>query len=906
MTTITGLVRTLEAWRHGSPTLRGSTLKHVVVESSSQLHLSFITAGGDRRLWAVGWQLGNGDRRLCTVIDPFAGETLIPLLTELSHVLRRHLTAIQTGSSEMTQIWFPGSSHVEQLQLLAIELLDNGNSSWPSEILSSGADLLFAFTESRVPGQQFVVDAAACLNSAFEFPVEDSRKGHLGCQLRLLQRRHLEHGSFGPDDLGRLEIEQRSFGTLLHPADERTRLWPAMEAFRSGEDLSSSGAAIVAVLEDELNFRLDASIAAAEIMLKDSRPPSAACRGDVTASVVRFHRHLDAFMGDNSFSKNPRTDSRAASAAHRYFSLLAREGEQFLRVHDDAEAVIEAVEVGDVLRGMVVEHTGLDMDLEYGVLVLAVPATWPLRMREGESVVRVGDIEVAATILRIVPQPEFERSIVVIEGISAPLGSVIDLVGTSYAGISENKARLAGNRFHDDRDWLLKVDPPIMRRSDQSMDHQGLSLSEIASETEEAITKSLGALRESGAVVVKAPPGAGKTTLLIKLAREISKGRSVAVACFTNAQADDIVIRMVTLDPNFPVIRFVSVIAESTTTVDPRYVESAPSGIPPGHVVVAGVQKWTASPRLNIEFDYVFVDEAWQITWADLLGLRRLSSRYLLIGDPGQIPPVVPIDTKWWATCPQPPDRPAPEVLLETKHDVAIHQLPGSRRLPQSTVEVVRHFYDFDFNSYEVPGDRWISSEEWLGENADVLCQLESSSIVWCPVPTPVDGPPHPIDDEVAHRAAQLVLDLLSSEPRIAVPGGERSWVLGPNDVGIVASHRVMNSRILHHLGSEGRGVRVDTAERWQGLERPIMVAVHPLSSTTSPQVFDLDSGRLCVMLSRHQVAMIVIGRDHIAETLERTRALPEQALGLPDVVGRGLTQHQRAMSAVMGQKHTQ
>jgi hypothetical protein len=678
-----------------------------------------------------------------------------------------------------------------------------------------------------------------------------------------------------------------------------------MEAFRSGEDLSSSSAAIVAVLEDELNLRLDASMAAAEIMMTDNRPPSAVCRSDVTEFAARLNQHLTGFMNVNSFSRNPRTDSSAASAAYRYFSLLARDGEQFLRVHDDVEAAIEGVEVGDVLRGTVVEHADLGMNFEYGVLFLSVPATWPLRMREGESVVRVGDTETAATILRIVPQPESERSIVVMKGISAPLGSVIDLVGTSYAGISENKARLAGKRYHDDRDWLLSVDPPIMRKSDQSVDRHGLSLNESASETEEAITKSLGALSESGAVVVKAPPGAGKTTLLIKLAREISKGRSVAIVCFTNAQADDIVNRMVRLEPDFPVIRFVSAIAESTTTVDSRYVQSNLNGIQPGQVVVAGVQKWTASRRFNIEFDYVFVDEAWQITWADLLGLRRLSSRYLLIGDPGQIPPVVPIDTKWWATCLQPPDRPAPEVLLATKHDVAIHQLPGTRRLPQSTVEVVRHFYDFGFESYEVPGDRWISSEEWLGENADVLRQLESSSIVWLPVPTPDDGPPHPLDDEVAQKAAQIVLDLLTSRPRITVPGSERSWELDPNDVGIVASHRVMNSRILHHLGLVGREVRVDTAERWQGLERPIMVAIHPLSSTTSPQAFDLDSGRLCVMLSRHQVAMIIIGRDHIAATLGQARAIPDQAIGLPDVVGRGLTHHQRAMSAVMRQERT-
>ena len=81
---------------------------------------------------------------------------------------------------------------------------------------------------------------------------------------------------------------------------------------------------------------------------------------------------------------------------------------------------------------------------------------------------------------------------------------------------------------------------------------------------------------------------------------------------------------------------------------------------------------------------------------------------------------------------------------------------------------------------------------------------------------------------------------------------------LEPTDIGIVATHRVMNTELRLALAAGLRTqVRVDTAERWQGLERRFMVAVHPLSGCVSPSEFDLGTGRLCVMTSRHQCGLL-------------------------------------------------
>jgi hypothetical protein len=113
-----------------------------------------------------------------------------------------------------------------------------------------------------------------------------------------------------------------------------------------------------------------------------------------------------------------------------------------------------------------------------------------------------------------------------------------------------------------------------------------------------------------------------------------------------------------------------------------------------------------------------------------------------------------------------------------------------------------------------------------------------------------------------------------------------------PSDIGISASHRAMNGAIMKALGDEYPGITVDTPERWQGLQRPIMIAVHPLSGVTQPSDFDLSTGRLCVMASRHQVGLIFVARDHVGKTIEDVIPSATQSPGELDVTGRGRRSH--------------
>lgn len=390
--------------------------------------------------------------------------------------------------------------------------------------------------------------------------------------------------------------------------------------------------------------------------------------------------------------------------------------------------------------------------------------------------------------------------------------------------------------------------------------------------------------------VVKAPPGSGKThTLIAVLAALTAEGQRIAVAAQTNSQADDICRRLARDHPQVSTVRF--------SSSGNRQPDDFPAEVPwitdkkqlPGGagVTIATTAKWSLID-LALPYDLLAIDEAWQMAWADLMQCALVSDRFLMIGDPGQIPPVVTIDVRRWETSPRAPHQSAPEVVLTEPGlaDVRFEgSLPACRRLPHEAVQFVKPFYDFDFHPYVGPGERGVTI------HGKRLTGLADGRPLVVTIPTPEHGPPMEIDPDIASAAAEVVRELLEAGNTVRDGGGPERPI-EPTDIGVSSSHRVMNAALTSVLSEWGGAVRVDTPERWQGLQKPVMIAVHPLSGVTEPSDFDLETGRLCVMASRQQSALVMLARDHVGQTLADFVPYAEQAPGRPDVVGRGHDAH--------------
>ena len=101
--------------------------------------------------------------------------------------------------------------------------------------------------------------------------------------------------------------------------------------------------------------------------------------------------------------------------------------------------------------------------------------------------------------------------------------------------------------------------------------------------------------------------------------------------------------------------------------------------------------------------------------------------------------------------------------------------------------------------------------------------------------------------------------------------------------IGVVCAHVFQVNAVRERLPASLSGVIVETADRFQGLERPIMLVHHPLSVRADADTFYLDAGRLCVMLSRHRIACFVVGRGGIEDMLLRYAPSGDRVLGIDE-----------------------
>jgi hypothetical protein len=112
-----------------------------------------------------------------------------------------------------------------------------------------------------------------------------------------------------------------------------------------------------------------------------------------------------------------------------------------------------------------------------------------------------------------------------------------------------------------------------------------------------------------------------------------------------------------------------------------------------------------------------------------------------------------------------------------------------------------------------------------------------------------------------------------------------RGWLITTCEGGgaqAVCAHRTQVAAVRDRLPPACGPILVETANRFQGLERPVMLVYHPLSGRVDASAFHLDAGRLCVALSRHRVVCFVFARAGIADLLRRYAPSGNRVLGIP------------------------
>jgi len=390
---------------------------------------------------------------------------------------------------------------------------------------------------------------------------------------------------------------------------------------------------------------------------------------------------------------------------------------------------------------------------------------------------------------------------------------------------------------------------------------------------EEAVAAVLADLgRASLGVVVDSPPGAGKSTLVVRAAGVLADaGEDLVVVAQTNEQVDDLVDRLAEARPSLAIGRLSAQdYVPSSRILGHANVSVASQVHDLGSVVITTAAKLavTSSDRV---WPWAIVDEAYQMRSDLLLRIAGCFSRALFVGDPGQLDPFTLVETERWRGLSWDPVQSAVAVLLRHNPDIPVHVLPVSWRLPSSAASVVSEaFYPFTgFRSATGPSDRSLSfATRGLPNPYDEALSLAFST-GWALYSLPAR---HTVrtDTEAVAACAGLAARLLERGAFAVSESSPSGTAVTASRIAIGAAHRDQVAALRRSLSACGlSGVVADTANRLQGREFDVTIVLHPLSGRRDATAFHLESGRLCVLTSRHRHACIVVARSGIPALLD-------------------------------------
>ena len=358
---------------------------------------------------------------------------------------------------------------------------------------------------------------------------------------------------------------------------------------------------------------------------------------------------------------------------------------------------------------------------------------------------------------------------------------------------------------------------------------------------------------------IQGPPGTGKTYVTARAILSLVRaGHRVGVSSNSHEAIRNVLMGCVSAMEQNPDI------ATPTATLVHK-VSGGDDGYPEGFTrvkrvtsnedaslmqanVVGGTAFFFSRPEFAQAFDWLFVDEAGQVGFANMVAIGRAARNIVLVGDPRQLPQVIQ------GSHPEPANMSCLEWMLGEHATIAPDRgifLPISLRMHPDVCSFIS----------------WQVYEGRLASHSDTSRQLvsgtnsPSAGAFWVPVPH--EGNAQISLEEVTAIEA-TVLDLLTGS---WTDKGGITRPMRKSDIIVVAPYNAQVNALRDVMPD---GIRVGTVDKFQGQEAPVCLVSMTASSvdeTSRGMEFLISLNRINVAVSRAKGVALVFGSPRLRET---------------------------------------
>ncbi len=382
--------------------------------------------------------------------------------------------------------------------------------------------------------------------------------------------------------------------------------------------------------------------------------------------------------------------------------------------------------------------------------------------------------------------------------------------------------------------------------------------------------RRLGFELDRGVLPIQGPPGTGKTFTGSHMILELIKaGKKVGVTAVGHETIRNLLKAVCERAAEQQIPQFKCLHKGEAHNGDPEELHAVDDNERaarffhgPEYSLLGGTSWLWARPQFRDSADVLFIDEAGQMSLADVLAVSAGAKSLVLLGDPQQL------EQPQQANHPPGTQASALEHLLAGAKTIApdrglfLHQ---TRRLHpdicQFTAEV---FYESRLTSAA-----GLENQRVLAPADSAAAKLGGAGLVYVPVEH--DGNQARAIEEVAAIEA-LVAELTSGSVLWCNAKGDEA-PLERGDLMVVAPYNAQVTALTERLP----GVRVGTVDKFQGQQAPVVIVSLTTSSPEdAPRGMDFlySANRLNVATSRAKALCILVGNPRLFEPDCRT---PEQ-----------------------------